>query len=55
MNKTKQSKSKNLNGNSQQIAELKKGLDPDFKQVSTAGTKEFVASGDSKPPPPAPE
>ena len=45
MNKTKQSKSKNLNGDPKQIATLKKGLDPSQVQISQTWTNEFTASG----------
>ncbi len=48
MPQAKQSKSKKLNGNLEQVTILKKGLDPDSKQVFPTGTKEFVASGEPK-------
>lgn len=45
VNKMKQSKRKNFNGNPQQIATLKKGLDPARVQISQTWTNEFTASG----------
>ncbi len=49
MNTKKLIKRNNLRGNTDNIKELRKGLDPDSKQVFPTGTKEFVASGEPKP------